>query len=220
MRERTTLRAAESKPHTGWYRLWKRHSARAVCTWSPRRLTTPKILESWSTNCEAPHWIARQRGYDQGHFKHVAALNKRTCRSPQCAASWSGTVSSTFLNISGMPLGSRRQYPIGSSFTSRFQIGDRCRHFPLARERSGDGRDHNGGQLHRLYRRTHYLSASLAASIPAWAQVSSWSAVPPLTPIAPICTLSSVMIGNPPANAIMPGTSASPGTMPPLRSLP
>jgi hypothetical protein len=37
-----------------------------------------------------------------------------------------------------------------------------------------------------LYRRTHYLSASLAASIPAWAQVSSWSAVPPLTPIAPI----------------------------------
>ena len=71
-----------------------------------------------------------------------------------------------------------------------------------------------------LYRRTHYLSASLAASIPAWAQVSSWSAVPPLTPTAPICTLSSVMIGNPPANAIMPGTSASPGTMPPLRSLP
>ena len=71
-----------------------------------------------------------------------------------------------------------------------------------------------------LYRRTHYLSASLAASIPAWAQVSSWSAVPPLTPTAPICTLSSVMIGNPPANAIMPGTSASPGTVPPLRSLP
>src|ERR1700722_20772003 len=69
-----------------------------------------------------------------------------------------------------------------------------------------------------LYRRTHYLSPSLAASIPSWAQVSSWSAVPPLTPIAPICTLSSVMIGNPPANAIMPGTSASPGTMPPLRS--
>jgi hypothetical protein len=66
----------------------------------------------------------------------------------------------------------------------------------------------------------HYLSASLAASMPACAQVSSWSAVPPLTPIAPICTLSSVMIGNPPAKAIMPGTSASPGTMPPLRSLP
>src|ERR1700731_2975884 len=42
---------------------------------------------------------------------------------------------------------------------------------------------------------------------------TSWSAVPPLTPIAPICTLSSVMIGNPPANAIMPGTSASPGNM-------
>ena len=66
----------------------------------------------------------------------------------------------------------------------------------------------------------HYLSASWAASMPAWAQVSSWSAVPPLTPIAPICTLSAVMIGNPPANAIMPGTSASPGTIPPLRSLP
>jgi hypothetical protein len=49
-----------------------------------------------------------------------------------------------------MPLGSRRQYPIGSSFTSRFQIGDRCRHFPLAREHPGDGRHHNGGQRHRI----------------------------------------------------------------------
>jgi hypothetical protein len=65
-----------------------------------------------------------------------------------------------------------------------------------------------------------YLSQSLAPSIPAWAQVSSWSAVPPLTPIAPICTLSAVMIGNPPAKAMMPGTSAIPGNAPPLRSLP
>ena len=67
---------------------------------------------------------------------------------------------------------------------------------------------------------SNYLSASLTASMPAWAQLSSSSAVPPLTPIAPMCTLSAVMIGNPPAKAMMPGTSASPGTIPPLRSLP
>ena len=66
----------------------------------------------------------------------------------------------------------------------------------------------------------HYLRASWAASMPAWAQVSSWSEVAPLTPIPPICTLCAVMIGNPPANAVTPGTCAIPGTMPPLRSLP
>ena len=33
-----------------------------------------------------------------------------------------------------------------------------------------------------------YLSASLTASMPACAHVSSWSPVPPLTPIPPICT--------------------------------
>ena len=54
-------------------------------------------------------------------------LSKRICRAPQCAASRSGTVSSTFLNISDMPLGSRRQCPIGSSFTPCFQMGDRPR---------------------------------------------------------------------------------------------
>jgi hypothetical protein len=54
-------------------------------------------------------------------------LSKRICRAPQCAASRSGTVSSTFLNISDMPLGSRRQRPIGSSFTPCFQMGDRPR---------------------------------------------------------------------------------------------
>ena len=65
-----------------------------------------------------------------------------------------------------------------------------------------------------------YLSASLTASMPACAHISSWSPVPPLTPIAPICTLSAVMIGNPPGNATIPGTNASPGTAPPFRSFP
>ena len=43
-----------------------------------------------------------------------------------------------------------------------------------------------------------YLSASLTASMPACAQLSSWSPVPPLTPMPPICTLSSVMTAKPP----------------------
>ena len=36
--------------------------------------------------------------------------------------------------------------PGSSTSISRF----RCRHYPLAREHSGDGRDHNGGQRHRI----------------------------------------------------------------------
>jgi hypothetical protein len=65
-----------------------------------------------------------------------------------------------------------------------------------------------------------YFSASLTASRPARAHSSSWSAVPPLTPIPPTWTLSAVMIGSPPANAMIPGTWATPGSCPPLRSLP
>ena len=53
------------------------------------------------------------------------------------------------------------------------------------------------------------MSASLAASIPASAQVSPWSAVPPLMPIAPICTLSSVMIGKGFDHTIIPDLAAT-----------
>src|ERR1700745_1382704 len=65
-----------------------------------------------------------------------------------------------------------------------------------------------------------YVKSPLTASIPACAHCSSWSDVPPLTPIPPICTLFAVMMGRPPANVTMPGKLAMPGTMPGFPSLP
>jgi hypothetical protein len=76
------------------------------------------------------------------------------------------------------------------------------------------------GTFARPPRADLYFRASLTASRPAWAHSSSWSAVPPLTPSPPTWTLSAVMIGSPPANATIPGTRATPGSAPPLRSLP
>ena len=50
---------------------------------------TPKILESWSTNCETPHWIARQRGYDQGD-SNMWPLEQRdlSIAAMRCVVKW------------------------------------------------------------------------------------------------------------------------------------
>src|SRR5215469_5562080 len=76
------------------------------------------------------------------------------------------------------------------------------------------------GTSDRLIPVASYLRSSLTASSPACAHCSSWSAVPPLTPIPPSCALFAVIIGSPPAKVITPGTSAMPGTVPGLPSLP
>ena len=46
-------------------------------------------IKSWSTNCEAPHWIARQRGYDQGH-SNMQPLEQRdlSIAAMRCFVKW------------------------------------------------------------------------------------------------------------------------------------
>jgi hypothetical protein len=74
-----------------------------------------------------------------------------------------------------------------------------------------DVRPHALGQDQAPGRPDLYFSASLTASRPTCAHSSSWSAVPPLTPIPPTWTLSAVMIGSPPANAMVTFARRRPG---------
>jgi hypothetical protein len=63
------------------------------------------------------------------------------CGSAEATRQWfRAFIAHSFLACRSLrPRGVRHRYP-----------DIRCRHFPLARERSSDGRDHNGGQLHRI----------------------------------------------------------------------